>query len=386
MSVTSFNFTNGYASDVSMSFDDVGKMTMKLQDIHWADIDIDDTDANCSNETGGIGRYICGETNATFIPDHFTFSAVNLYDDNNISNFTYLSNDLNMSAHVGVIITAKNNANGTTLNFDSASWENPVDINLSLSTTNTPAIIKNEIDTTQNIGFSNGVKTIAANESNSSRNLMFNFTREVNTTLNPFVVNGSELTLNASSTYGSTNITGSSVADRNATFLYGRTHASRQRFDSNAGNTFIYYESFCYGTDSDSKTCDRALLPNGLNSKRTNDLRWFINENHNSVNDGVVGTVTQRASTVLVTATTPTTLTPATVTLTYNENYGYPYKTTMENNASSWLIHNEDDSTATRNLFSVEFEGGASDWSGIHETDASTKDSGAVRTNRRSMW
>ena len=386
LSVTSFNFTDGFASDVSMSFNDVGKITMKLQDIHWADIDIGDTDANCSNETSGIGRYICGETNATFIPDHFTFSDVNLYDDNNNSNFTYLSNDLNISAHVGLTITAKNNADGTTLNFDSSSWENPVDINLSISTTNTPAIIKDEINTTQNIGFSNGVKVIAFDESNSSRNLMFNFTREVNTTLNPFIVNGSELTLNASSTYTSTNITGSSVADRNATFLYGRTHASRQRFDSNVGNTFIYYESFCYGTDSNSRTCDKTILPNGVNSKRTNDLRWFMNENHNSTNDGVVGTVTQRASTILVTSNTPTTATPATVTLTYNENYGYPYKTTMENNASSWLIYNEDDFSATKNLFSVEFEGGDSAWSGIHETDSTTDDSGAVRTNRRSMW
>jgi len=74
------------------------------------------------------------------------------------------------------------------------------------------------------------------------------------------------------------------------------------------------------------------------------------------------------------------------IKLKYDKSFGYPYKTTMENNASSWLIYNDYDSTATKNQFSVEFEGGDSYWSGVHETNSSTKDSDAIRTNRRSMW
>ncbi len=58
----------------------------------------------------------------------------------------------------------------------------------------------------------------------------------------------------------------------------------------------------------------------------------------------------------------------------------------MENNASSWLIYNRDNPTATRNEFSVEFEG-KGEWTGESETELRTKkDSAAIRTNRRTMW
>ena len=72
--------------------------------------------------------------------------------------------------------------------------------------------------------------------------------------------------------------------------------------------------------------------------------------------------------------------------MTYDELRGYPYKTTMENNASLWLIYNEDNPTATRNSFSVEFEDRSASWSGKHETSTTTKDVNATRTNRRLMW
>ena len=385
-SISSFDFTDGFSSNVKISFSDVGNTTINIYDIHWADIDIADTPSDCSNVAGSIGRYICGETTALFVPDHFNLENVSLYNDTNSSNFTYLSNDLNMSAHIALKLVAKNSVNATTLNFDSASWENPVNVALTLSTPSTPTLIKDEINTTQNLGFSNGEKVITWDETNSSRNIAFNFQRDLNNSLNPFVVDGSEITLNASSTYNTIDIIGSSLADKNATFIYGRTHASRQRFSTDTANAFIYYESFCYGVDSNSNLCNRDLLPNGMNSQTTNDLRWFINNQHNSSSDGVIGDVDEIDSKTLVSSTNPTSTTPASVTLTYTKAYGYPYKTTMENNASRWLIYNQYNPNATTNSFSVEFEGDESYWSGLHETESSTKDSTIIKSNRRSMW
>ncbi|MEA2099118.1 MAG: putative Ig domain-containing protein [Campylobacterota bacterium] len=380
--VTSFSFIDGNSSHLSINFDDIGKVNLSVEDREWASVDSDDTVADCTDS----GRYICGDTNATFIPSHFVFTNPTLHNSKN-SNFTYLSNDLNISANIALTITAKNDKNDTTINFDSASWENPVDINFTLTTLNTPPIIKSDINTSQKIGFVNGVKQVTWSETNSSKNLMFNFQREINSAINPFVVNGSEVTLNASSIYSSSTLTASpKTLTQNVTMLYGRTNVSRQRYDSYTGNAFIYYEVYCYTIDANSNLCDKTLLPNGLNSKHTNDLRWFINGEHNSSNDGITGVVTHYTGTNIVTATPPTDSNPSTTTLVYDKRYGYPYKTTMENNASTWLIHNRDDSTATINKFSVEFEGANSSWSGIHGTDSKTRDTDVNRVNRRSMW
>ncbi|MDQ1264605.1 MAG: hypothetical protein QG559_1606, partial [Campylobacterota bacterium] len=63
----------------------------------------------------------------------------------------------------------------------------------------------------------------------------------------------------------------------------------------------------------------------------------------------------------------------------------YPYRTTMQNGASPWLIYNESDAGATTNEFQVEFDtiGG---WSGEHETNTTTKTPAGATTNRRIMW
>ena len=75
------------------------------------------------------------------------------------------------------------------------------------------------------------------------------------------------------------------------------------------------------------------------------------------------------------------------VKLNYDDKtFGYPYKTTMENNASSWLIHNPKNPDATTNEFSVEFSRKSGGWSGKHDTDTVTKDHNVTNTNRRSMW
>jgi hypothetical protein len=87
-----------------------------------------------------------------------------------------------------------------------------------------------------------------------------------------------------------------------------------------------------------------------------------------------------------VTSTPPTTANPSQVVLTYDGSYDYPYGTTMENNASSWLIYNPDDPTATRNKFSVKFNKTSTGWSGAHETNTTTKDPSTVTTNRRTRW
>ena len=381
-SATPFSITDGTASNVvGLSFDDVGKVNIKLIDKTWAQVDIanSDTAQDCSM----TGAYVCGGADAIFIPSSFSLSGVSLHNSDN-TNFTYLSNDLNMSAHLELSINAKNALNATTQNFNASSWENPVDINFTVPVVAGMVINKDEVDETLNLSFANGSKSILWSETNSSKKLMFNYNRDVNTVVNPFDVTGANVTLTASSLYtapttGTTKtVSGTAPASLKATFLYGRTHEPRYRYVGANGVAFIYYESYC------GSGCDKTLLPNGINSTTTDDPRWFINTNH-LITSGSAGVVTQKGANN-VASTVPSAAPNTSVTLTYNTNRGYPYKATMENNASSWLLYNKYNAGATKNEFEIEFVNNVNAWAGEHETNATTNVNSSSKTNRRTMW
>ena len=383
LSTNSFDIQNGLATNVvDMSFDDVAKVDMQVIDKTWAQVDITngDTPANCT------GAWICGDTNATFIPDHFALSGVGLYNNNN-TGFTYLSDDLNMSARVGLTVTAQNALSATTQNFSSGSWENPVNIYLTVPTISGLTSIKHDINSTIDLGFNHGALTIPWNETNSSQQLLFNFKRDVNSPKNPFFVLGSNIDLNSSSLYTSSssntaNISGSNVATQDATFLYGRTFAPRYRFTGNNGNANIFYEAYC-GSDG-----NKSMLPTGSIGD-SSSVGWYLNVNHNAATDGKITAITEKNLTNTVTNSSTLPLSTSngvsTATLIYHGTT-FPYKTTMQDTASSWLIYNPDNSSATTNDFQVEFYGGSNNWTGHNNNTTTTDSVAAPVTSKRILW
>jgi hypothetical protein len=386
--VNNFNIEDGLAENVvGMSFDDVGKVNIKLMDTNWSQVDINnnDTSLDCSEN----GAYICGDINTTFIPDHFTITDIslnNFTEDATAHSFTYISNDSNISAGVKMSITAENGATPpkATKNFDSSAWENDVTVTLAVTSPTGVTIHKNEITSPMKLSFSNGDYNLSNTENNDSKKIGFNFDRRVDSAVNPFKIDGTAVTATVSSSYSSAGdtvtISGNSPATANATFVYGRTHATRQRFTGDKGTATIYFENYCSGSD-----CDKALLPDGSNSKTSDDPRWFINTKHFSA-AGSVGTVTEeRSSNITEEATTGTS--SVNVTLKYNASKGYPYKATIENNASAWLIYNKYNNSANSNDFSVEFTNSEHKWAGLLDDAKSTTDTNTSRkTNRRTMW
>ena len=163
---------------------------------------------------------------------------------------------------------------------------------------------------------------------------------------------------------------------------YGRTNAPRQRFVGQTGKDFIYYEVYCNGAG-----CDIKLLQDGSTSKFSDDPRWFINTQHtNGFGVAEQGATISQKNANNVEGSKPTGLnSPDSTNLVYSGT-SYPYKATMENNASSWLIYNKYNATAETNEFEVEFDSGASDWAGKDGTSTNTNRTGATKTNRRSMW
>ena len=387
-SPTNFDITDGSAANaVGLSFSDVGKVNILLVDTVWAQVDIDngDTPLDCS----ATGAYTCGDINATFIPDHFALTNAHLKNFA-ASTYTYLSNDLNISAGIDLNVRAENFQNTATINFTQGAWENPVDIALVLPSITGMTENRSDINNSTLLNFTNGVKSITAADINSSTNLIFNYNRSNNSVVNPFKVRGDTVTINASSLYTNTTlptltktIIGSVNPDEEATFLYARTHAPRYRFNDSNATVSIYYEIYCSGTVL-GNVCDTTLLPNSPNLSNSDDPRWFINASH-IASSGNVGVVSQKGDNV-ITALPATGVSTASVQLSYDETKGFPYKTTMQNSASTWLIYNKYNPAAATNEFQIEFLNASSNWAGQTETNSSTNNTAASITNRRSMW
>ena len=393
------SFTSSGGNNVAgIAFDDVGKINVHIEDRAWAVVDATDgTPLNCTAN----GSYVCGDLNATFIPDHFDFNVATIYNNDGLApsnQFTYLSNSIDkMAARIQTTVRALNLAGNVTKNFAPFPlWENNVTI--------TPKIVKSTYlypdanvshISNQSIGFTAGVATINWNDTNSSKYLRFNFQRNTNQPANPFVVNPSDLNLSLSSPYynnstntndGSspTNINGSKVGANsgNATFLYGRAFAPRYRFTGNTGNAKIFYESYC------DSAGNKSMLPSGSIGD-SSSVGWYLNVNHNAATDGNITAITEKNTPIKVTNSSALPLSSSggssTSALTYSGTT-FPYKTTMQDTADSWLLYNPNNSSASKNDFEVEFYGGSNNWTG-HSSNITTTDSVAAPvTSKRILW
>ncbi|MDB2562059.1 hypothetical protein N9X61_00495 [Sulfurimonas sp.] len=389
-----------------------------------------------SNHTGVASGLSYRDYSLVFNPYKFKVSTAVTIGINNITPptltepFIYMadiSDDVNMSVQLNTVITAQGENNASLSNFVKSCFAKPTNIDIKKSImTNTALeykysfqdknstgdiIIPNhDINVTLADGLDTNTISLTTTNNFFQKDMLgsidtvtsLNFNREVNEVANPekitfitYEVSDPNNTFNADlvsnkTAEGYADINKSTTERLDITHFYGKAHAGRQRYevanDGDIQNANIYYEIFCYG-DINGNTCNPALLPS---TNRTNDIRWYINSAHNTANDGNVNTVVQQGGSMLtddtVDTTNPVNANPTTTTLSYDGLKGYPYKTTMEINASNWLIYNKYDSAALVNEFPVEFEKAGTGWSGEHETNTTTVDTATVKTNRRSMW
>jgi len=232
--------------------------------------------------------------------------------------------------------------------------------------------------------------------------LNLNYQRAKNRTMNPIGINfvryqanctnaATDCTFKADLTTKHTHGQKDLNASLTIRHYYGRTHIPRQRFVGKDGNATIYYEVYC--ADGGIK-CNKKLLQDGLTSKTSDDSRWFINSKHTAA-FGLPGDVNQktysvgRGYVVQQKAATGNAVVNGKydyVSLHYNGERGFPYKTTIENNASDWLLYDPYNAAVQKNESDVEFSNGESDWAGKRATDTATKRNASDQTNRRTMW
>jgi len=433
-----YNITNGVSvapgivsnEVVGITFDDIALVGIRIEDQDWAQIDLDDTPQDCiTNEVIINGNtvsiensaFVCGELNATFIPDHFNVTGIHL-NNHAQSTLTYLSNDLNMSAHVDVTIEAMNANDNITQNFrkDSDFYENPVTVELNVTEwkpapTLHPrgnAVIIKDIPTAQLLGFggddANGSHAIAWNENNATQKIMFNYTRGIDQVVNPFDVNGTDLNITVTSTYvttasapeGTATITGDGIGDRNATFYYARTRASQffyKQVTATSIDTPIAVDVYC---DLGFTACDTLGI--ATVSGAINDLDWWLSVNHNMArNDGnvtlVKGAILEGAAglswTVLPTdvnisangldnnivVSNTSGVTPLTVAIDLDR--------TLPSSTNSWLIYNEFDPILIPSPFyKVRFIGQQASWTGEGQTGHVVDTNASYKKSNKMNW
>ncbi|MEA2048533.1 MAG: Calx-beta domain-containing protein [Campylobacterota bacterium] len=405
--ISLFNGTNEVAG---IQYSDVGMVTIQLQDKSWAAIDNDDTPQDCNST---VHTWICADTNTTFIPHHFDVNAsLRNHQD---GNFTYLSSDLNMSAHIDVNITAQNASDATTQNFSNGYYENPLTLTLTVPTIddngNTISSIdgtalvssKQEIASPSFLNFTNGVRTIAWNESNTTMRLMFNYNKVINAEVNPFDLNMSTpglvdtqiLSVDVASLYTATdgteaNITGDANATGAARFYFARPRPSKTLYDNVTApsiGTPIAVDVYC---DLGFTACD-TLGIDTVNGQ-INEFEWWINTAHSMANgDGNI-TLTNDLGTLSSTTVTLGTdgvdrsvsvgsggTAPLTVTIDLVE--------TNPTNTNSWLIYNPDNAVVTPTPFyRVRFIGGNDGWAGVGETGNVLSNDANTKTPNRVNW
>jgi len=424
------SFTNGKVN-ASLNFSETGILNLFISETpgsEWAKIDEKDTNDSLRYIRPSTVTYdennISANTLQLFVPYEFNTTAE--YNTTNAKNWLYMY-DINksnstfitpkMSAFVKYKITALNKDGAVVKNYTRECFPDVDEVHaprvngLKLNTT-FDLFLDMDLNTTQDTNISlysenntsNAIWSLNKNASLLATNanqiqewispfqfengvgeakVYFNIDRNVSVARNPISIKVIDANTSTSwmANIGSPAKFNGITLDQKKVFLYGRAHAMRERYTGSDGNVSIYYEVYCNLSNGGNK----SLIPDGVNSKYTDDPRWFINTKHDTTKDGKVNSIKQR-NFALVQVTSINTQTPTTAQLEYNEAEGYPYKTTMEINASNWLIYNKYNKDAKKNEFEVEFINNSSSWAGEHETNSTTRRNAADKTNRRLMW
>jgi len=277
--LTTINFNNGESKN-SAKFDDVGIVDINISDKSWAGVDNNDTPKQCDEE--GNGTYICvcqsdidNLQNIKIVPHHFEINA-NYQDYDTDANFTYIDENLTLFSNLNINITAKNEQNETTENYNKECYAKNIDINISHNDANASRIIyrvkdkegnivEYDISKDENISFTYDKNNFTTdNNRSTSVDVYLNFDRNISKPVNPFEFNITKIDVNDSDSNGSLDF------GKTARYYYGKLILSdiiATQNDFNKSYNFVLYDE----NESDN------LKPD--NSKEI-EYHWYENFYH----------------------------------------------------------------------------------------------------------
>lgn len=395
---------NDGQSDINYTYNNAGDINITIKDNEWSRKDqatysakafsdcIENSSTNIPNASGKIGCLVGSTQQFTFLPKMFINTLA--LKNNNDGNFTYLSNDANMSAHINISIkaiiddnTTTNDDNPTATNYTAKCFAN--DINTTVSLIKLPLAtewLTNDKNATERINFfsdknttfsevnATGKATLSSREGNFTNGIAnitidFNFDRNTSILDEPFHISKNDFNI---SIIDSNDVNGSDfnrTTDINTTFYYGRVHAPEQTFNGNNGNANIYYEVYC-------KDCNRTSL-NIAGNESVDSIYWYQNTLH-VISDGNVSVFNPDGNVLMA-----GNLTSKTTAINQgNETQAIsvatpPYTDKIVMTPNSWLIYNPANSLATTSDFLVHFLSQGT-WGG----EGSVKEDNTVSTGR----
>ena len=257
-------------------------------------------------------------------------------------------------------------------------------------------------------GDEDGTKTIRWNEANLSAVLRFNFRRQVNVPVNPFIVDRPDYNVTAVSHYTNDPTYAAMPgydadaypdgtddnASGKALFVYGRAHAPRYRVDCTTTSCtsqplIVYYEF--YSDDHNSTILDlrrnTTYMGAGADQRSKDSFSWFQNMLHSAPDDGTVQSTQQKNGGLAVdTGTYVQSPGRTSMVYSYNGTEGYPYKATIEINASKWLIYNRFNPNAQLNEFELEFNNKGTQLAPANAGGFTGEDNASINSSRRIQW
>ncbi|QIR79523.1 hypothetical protein FA592_11935 [Sulfurospirillum diekertiae] len=392
-------FTNGIATYGTFTYNNVGDVNVTVSDNNWTTID-QNSNSDCLAEStasepdgnGKVGCLIEKVQQFTFSPKQFNNQlALKNFND---GNFTYISNDNNMSAKALLTTTAVlNDAITTATNYTAKCYARNIDYTLALinnknlSTSTTQNRIHYFDDTNATSHLENNATLAQATFSSTEGNFtngtasnltsLFNFTRTITTADEPFKIAKNDFNItNVIDSNGTSGIDFNRTIDQNTTFYYGRVYSTDYRGPTNIDTT-IRYEIYC-------KNCIKTDF-NIIGVQSPTSLTWYQNPLHvnndgnvtkfSSVGTTLINNLDETASGAIANGIETNTL----------KNAVAPYTDRIQMTPSSWLLYNSSNTAATTNDFNVEFIR-SGDWAGQGNLGKTVDVNSSVRTNRRMEW
>lgn len=428
----------------SISYSNVGRVSIPIQDRDWATIDADDSPADC---TSPYSRWVCGNIEGTFIPDHFTISEMKIGGNDGDSDIVYLANERDkMGAKIHAKIEARNAKGGVTSNFKKGQYENPVSITIKAQASTEgvdsytyPDANESDISNAM-IDFGsespnaddNGTRTIKMDE--TAYPLAFNFKRVINEPHNPFSIDGSRVSMEVKSLYSgdlsSIWVKGERIgdnpdvaicvpatedscvqenADGKATFYFARAKSSKEFYENVETDnilTPVGVDVFCDGILINCADYNITAVT----SERTDEREWHLWKEHKQSTG--FGNIALKIDTPLIEGSGTNTATIdgsgigdfASINVEnsgINSNVtvgkgamGRPSTVAIEHILESdgltsftdqWLLFNADADTIPSPFYKVRFKDGAG-WNGVGETGSVTHTGANSKKLKKMNW
>jgi len=323
-----FEFKNGIAYINYIKYPEVGNIQLKLSEKLSKEYAIVD-----QNDTTQSQRLISISSSNPFrvLPDHFAIYNINSYNFNTAS-FTYLSNDLNMSAIFSATIEAQNANNQITHNYSQNCYAKNIDINIS-HIASTPIIGINNVltqysSTPKNLPISFQLNDQNFTNGQANLNLNINFDRKPSVVVNPF-----NFTLQNINIVDQNGTIGATALSNSFYFVYGKIAPKDTVTIKNQADLYIPFVIYNGNKWVTNIAHNNKIYGDVNNTYSTSNISVSLNENaiiHGEQNITMIPNTTNRPYKVKLHLNIPTWLWYS----PYNKTYMAP-----NNNNTNCLTH-----------------------------------------------